>query len=765
MDHIPLPESVLHPHPQVHLFSTKAIDFASEIGEDWATYPERSDWEWDDCSNLKAVVADDGRLLQLECFLQEWLFFGLLGRFFGSLYRRDDFVDGSLITTSKLIPLVQEWASREPIVWPWLILQSDRDKRLADVRLDLEDAWTWLFGLERFEAASQVSDFANLLLSIECLCKALEHATVSVEAIRRRQSLADQHTSVPWSIPSRPWPANRKVAEQMVCDGWCPFTIGRLGDLLGGTALYYLSKLQLRGRSMSHSRCSAKACVPRKLDKATYQPRHVKGSCSCALVGPDFSAMCDVLGAGGLPILRMTGESTDDATVVHTNSRHESGYTALSHVISDGWGNFKDNLLPTCQLLRIQALVDSLHPNRTEEHAAFWIDSITVPLADKSRHHHLLAMDRMPETYAEASDVLVLDAELMNIPSTLPIEELQMRIAASDWMSRLWTLQEGILTSNRGLYLQMQDKAMLYDATFTHKLTYGDPFEDFEIKLLCWTSLLQMQNIVGLADFSVPLGQRFDVLMSLFRGRTTSIQGDVPFVFCNVFGIDPAPILRLPYEYDVRQKHLATMQDKWPRSILFTSGRRLHEQGSRWFLQSFVSGGGSTGPHNALGALREEPSYAGASNDQLGLRLPQGLLVSFPGFELDSSDVTMNNSFDIHFPATDSFVNAGALFADISFGVSKYKDIAHGPGNRMGLLLRDEKLTPGKNNAAILVRILSEDDDIVYCRYEWRFGMVLHTDSAKDTLASNWAVLSTDDIRKDPKRISAHRSDKEWCVG
>lgn len=371
-------------------------------------------------------------------------------------------------------------------------------------------------------------------------------------------------------------------------------------------------------------------------------------------------------------------------------------------------------------------------------------------------------MERMPASYAKASKVLVLDDELMHTPADLDIEELHIRIACTDWMSRLWTLQEGVLTPQNGLYFQMLGQSISYDDKISQRLIHNHPFNDLVLKSLCWTSLHQIHNIVGLADFSIPLSRRFDVLMSLLRGRGTSIPGDVPFVFCNLTGLDPAPILRLPYEHDIRQQYLATMQDRWPQSILFHPGPRLHEQGYRWFLQSFVASDSSRG---ALGSLRQEPSFLDRTDEQLGTRLAEGLLVSYTGYMFTETEVTKNSSVDIYFPEADVFANCGALYVDIAFGKSKYRDIALGPGRKMGLIQQDAPLVPGKNNQALIVSIVCEDSTILYCRYEWRVNLVLLTGEDNAAAASVWKNLTVDEIAKDFKRAVAHRSPKKWCVG
>lgn len=51
----------------------------------------------------------------------------------------------------------------------------------------------------------------------------------------------------------------------------------------------------------------------------------------------------------------------------------------------------------------------------------------------------------MRDVYTSAERVLVYDAELMSSTAEASYEELNMRIACSRWIRRLWTVQEAVL--------------------------------------------------------------------------------------------------------------------------------------------------------------------------------------------------------------------------------------------------------------------------------------------------------------------------------
>lgn len=75
----------------------------------------------------------------------------------------------------------------------------------------------------------------------------------------------------------------------------------------------------------------------------------------------------------------------------------------------------------------------------------FWMDTLCVPL---SRLHRKKAILRMAQTYQGARAVIVLDSTLMHASEEEDCATFLTRILFSPWYSRLWTLQEGALTTD-----------------------------------------------------------------------------------------------------------------------------------------------------------------------------------------------------------------------------------------------------------------------------------------------------------------------------
>lgn len=98
-----------------------------------------------------------------------------------------------------------------------------------------------------------------------------------------------------------------------------------------------------------------------------------------------------------------------------------------------------------------------MHPKHRSP--LFWMDTLCIPVGDAEREVRLMAINQMASIYATAVQVLVLDAELLQCEmNTSTATETLARIACSAWMTRSWTLQEGVLASE--CVFQFKDRAI-----------------------------------------------------------------------------------------------------------------------------------------------------------------------------------------------------------------------------------------------------------------------------------------------------------------
>ncbi|PMD15116.1 hypothetical protein NA56DRAFT_754346 [Hyaloscypha hepaticicola] len=102
----------------------------------------------------------------------------------------------------------------------------------------------------------------------------------------------------------------------------------------------------------------------------------------------------------------------------------------------------------------------------------FWLDTLCIPADKAHKDVRYKAINMMDSIYSDASEVLVLDAELQNIcggkdtvlgrgeglihhctqaldvPRRDRLSGILAHMLCSNWMRRAWTLQENMLTRN-----------------------------------------------------------------------------------------------------------------------------------------------------------------------------------------------------------------------------------------------------------------------------------------------------------------------------
>lgn len=207
-------------------------------------------------------------------------------------------------------------------------------------------------------------------------------------------------------------------------------------------------------------------------------PHHVIQSCECELIHVDERLLIDCLKEDCLPLLRLKEErNLDGISVEVVASTETTRYVALSHVWADGLGNPRETALPRCQLSRLKALIDQLdsdvtqnwwdHPERPSE-MLLWCDTLCCPMASSEGKN--MALAKIYRTYNEASEVLVLDQGLISRRAGgMRVDEACLRIVASRWLTRLWTLQESALPGwKNNLWFQFTTTAFHMRSLYKH---------------------------------------------------------------------------------------------------------------------------------------------------------------------------------------------------------------------------------------------------------------------------------------------------------
>ena len=330
--------------------------------------------------------------------------------------------------------------------------------------------------------------------------------------------------------------------------------------------------------------------------------------------------MLEVLHSNAIPILclnKLAGKYKVSVAPASENIK----YTAISHVWADGLGNKARNGLRQCQVKYIYELLESLleTPQQSNKEGYFvWIDTMCCPVDAPDSKAKAIAL--MRDTYANAENVLVLDAELETTSvEDLDIIENMVRVVCSTWMQRLWTLQEAFFAQR--LWIQFQDAAVNLDSVVAKsiclpKTAKNRPF--FNIGISTIASIRQKPKHFATSEYKHEL-----TLASSVPGRSVSAIEDEAICLSSV--------LNLAMERVVYTQAAERMQEFWrllsddpariPRRVLFGNIPRLKAKGFGWAPSTVLKLDSETSLQPDGGVLELNAS---------------GLVFTYPGFRLTS---------------------------------------------------------------------------------------------------------------------------------
>lgn len=419
---------------------------------------------------------------KLRRFLQAWLFFGLIFTVVQKdnqpLVNYDDLVEEEYITTKKLRDKLENWVAWESDRPPGQRLRMIRleailqfSRRVVRTNLAYIDARTPPLGYST-EGSDLLYVPDSVILSIMILGETL-HDVKSRIAQKTGMEMRGWKNE-----DDSGWGPPRWVLKEMEKKKLCPRTIRLLRGQLRSNATLLLAAWESTWRLVSstnvaadHSECSASTCLVTPETKAgVYTQTHCEKFC------PNESSPGTCSQSSEAVIEHVMDMITLDETKrpllqfrEQDNGSHDSlepeviewqpsmEYATISHVWSDGFGNPSANTMLVCQLKLIRDLLSKLKPKSTNATIPFWMDTLMIPVGSdeetedvkRKKDVRRKTIRQIPKIFKDASHTIVLDWGLHGIdPDVQRPAQTAMRIIASGWMRRLWTLQEAFVSKS-----------------------------------------------------------------------------------------------------------------------------------------------------------------------------------------------------------------------------------------------------------------------------------------------------------------------------
>lgn len=622
-------------------------------------------------------------LRQKKEFLQEWLFFALLAQCLDREILLEDFKwnNGGWLTTEKLGQFLKEWATTQQEATEPSYGSAKRMRRyrarwaLAEARRYVENHCS----MESFEhsidncsrhrrrsrgnttiALEEMDDLEDLYLSFAILGETLQRTGVLSE---------DQEE--PWYdivFDDKTWGYSFRNFKTLLEHNPCRAEVRRLETTFSGVlATYCASTMKRREHNkrpsdwIDHAECTAARCISHHSSK-DLDSKHFSRFCTssqarpCERVHVEKGLLDNIISRNRVPLLTLV-----------KGKLHVEGYDlekgdvifgALSH-------RWKDNILVSeedsytpgvkpayiCQLKALQSAFDEVvskaHGGSQHEHIPFWVDSLCT--TETSADTMSWSISQTRHIYKKATTVLVWDRGLLE--STKDEHEgdiaLNMRIRASHWAQRMWTLLETVVSNDFAIAFdngfvslnqlkKARDRAKQDDGDKYHYVwRLGQPFSPaIEELRLSLTSPASPRA-------SPPRYHRIACLWRAVQFRLVSDQKDETIILANVLNLDAVHLLKITdgsadQVESERMSEFLDMLDSTPGlgippGIIFLPGPPLRDaevtdrKGYGWAPRSWLS----KRPQHEANPLIENvfDSFIGK----------HGLFVTYPGVLLHCS--------------------------------------------------------------------------------------------------------------------------------
>lgn len=289
----------------------------------------------------------------------------------------------------------------------------------------------------------------------------------------------------------------------------------------------------------------------------------------------------------------------------------------------------------------------------------FWMDTLCIPVKEDQKPLRKKAIAQMRDIYESADRVLVFDSLIQGLRMADSIYEKCVRLVISNWQHRLWTLQEGVLSSQTCFVLQ--DGAITLDELKEQEgLKQKGESPGFFDRITHGVQIVPVFNLSLFLDVEVETPEQkrasnFTVLIPTINNRVTTRQEDETVCMATLLRIDTNPLQAISSPLTSKQlKALSRVQreaedqrvcdermklflcqiQSFEANVIFNPLERIPRDGFRWAPRSFLGQSGS------LITGLPGPQSSGHTKGQIlkSGEIVEGFVVEYPGVILNTPE-------------------------------------------------------------------------------------------------------------------------------
>ncbi|KAF7172084.1 hypothetical protein CNMCM5623_004361 [Aspergillus felis] len=485
------------------------------------------------------------------------------------------------------------------------------------------------------------------------------------------------------------WGVDWVLEARMEKMNWCKAQIAKFLDEEDLDFLLFVSCTASPRAFENHDECTGAVCRGRIINTAGYRTKHVSETCQCQFWETP-SSFTRIIERDGIPLVQWTERGLNAV-----GYQEGMPYVAISHVWSDGKGNENHNALPECQLRKIHGYIQQLYKSPRPEArpsglmfgpskslgfrdpwrkpVGFWMDTLCVPVGSTQEQMRKKTIQKMRDIYESADRVLVLDDRIKELSVSSNIVDRAVRLVVSNWQSRIWTLQEGVMAQQ--LFFQFTDGALtLGELTDEEVGQRRGPspgsFHRVSHRLL---TMLSLGLVFPSREARPRTDELFEALMPVARNRMTTKMEDETVCLSTLLDVDRRPMLNIKTNKSKGEWERMTSQEqlienmrvcdermrvflchigRFRKSLIFHELPRLSTDGFRWAPRSYLGQSGAIVPddpeqflsamegHAVLLDKDSPPGRGKKSSMPLDPNKVIGLLVSYPGLLIHSGNLS-----------------------------------------------------------------------------------------------------------------------------